>query len=291
MALSLLDRNLPKQAIKCLQRLKQIDPTHAEVHYHLAHAFWLMDQHEEARKTFLKQLRRHPRDVQCLIDLGRLLVEMGRKADAGEKFRIAIELEPQRYEPYYELGCLSLNNGHLDAAQLNFQKALGLEPDSAELRLRLAEIALRQDQLERGRRLLLQLLEALDADPQDDAPLLEGLAQLLQEAGLYDLAVKVLAPLCAAQPQCARLWQSLAAAHLLNGQTHRGILACRKTLKLTPHDLPTMHNLILAHLHLSQLRRASYWLGRATKLDPQQSDTRRLRAHLWCAQLRRLFRR
>ena len=61
----------------------------------------------------------------------------------------------------------------------------------------------------------------------------------------------------------------------------------RNAVRIEPHYVLAMHNLAVAHLELGQLRRAAYWLNRATGLDGSQPRMRRLEARLRWLRLKR----
>src|SRR5208282_2263237 len=94
-ALGLHSRGLFDKAIYCWQKALDLDDHHAQVHLRMAEAYWQKGELEKARQHYVQELRRQPGDTQTLLDLGRLLLEMGRLEEAGEKFRRAIELAPE----------------------------------------------------------------------------------------------------------------------------------------------------------------------------------------------------
>ena len=58
----------------------------------IARAFWQKGDLERARLHYQKEWRLSPRNVDALLEMGRLLVQIGRVAEAGERLRRAIEL-------------------------------------------------------------------------------------------------------------------------------------------------------------------------------------------------------
>src|SRR5919112_1340875 len=91
---SLADRGQYDKAIYCWQKTLDLDENHPEVQVRIAEALWGKGELEAARQHYLIGLRHDPGDTDTLLDLGELLMEMGRTEEAGEKFRRAIELAP-----------------------------------------------------------------------------------------------------------------------------------------------------------------------------------------------------
>ena len=107
---SLYDRGLYEKAIYCWQKTLDLDERHPEVQVRIAEAYWGKGELEAARQHYLIGLRQDPGNTETLLDLGDLLMEMGRNEEAGEKFRRAIELAPE------EPGRLLLPRPMADAA-------------------------------------------------------------------------------------------------------------------------------------------------------------------------------
>src|SRR5205807_8228762 len=89
------------KAIYCWQKTLDLDDTHPEVQVRIAEALWGKGELESARQHYLTGLRQDPGNTQTLLDLGDLLLEMGRAEEAGEKYRRAIELAPEEPGPYF----------------------------------------------------------------------------------------------------------------------------------------------------------------------------------------------
>ena len=92
---SLSDRGLYDKAIYCWHKTLDLDESHPDVQVRIAEALWGKGELEAARQHYLLGLRQDPGDTNTLLDLGELLMEMGRIDEAGEKFRRAIELRPR----------------------------------------------------------------------------------------------------------------------------------------------------------------------------------------------------
>src|SRR5438132_1262131 len=79
---SLADRGLFDKAIYCWQKTLDLDETHPDVQVRIAEALWGKGELEGARQHYLIGLRQDPGNTEILLDLGDLLVEMGRGEEA-----------------------------------------------------------------------------------------------------------------------------------------------------------------------------------------------------------------
>ena len=105
---SLESRGLYDKAIYCWTRSLDLRGPHGDVQVRIGQAYWKKGDFESARLHLLNDLRENPGRTQTLLDLGELLLAMGRLEEADEKFRRAIELTPSEPGGYYHHGRLLL---------------------------------------------------------------------------------------------------------------------------------------------------------------------------------------
>lgn len=275
-----------ERAIWCWQQTLRLDARHPDIHANLAAAHWGLGRLELARRDFLRHLRRRPGDVRALIDLGRLLIEMGRWDQACQKLRQAIDLDPQRAEAHALLGQVALGQNHLDAAQGSLERACQLDPQRPGLHLALAQVAYRRGDRDEAGRLVQQerMCRGRTAHQTID------LARLMLDLDQPAEATATLTPLIEGSGEEAskledrrQLGTALflrGVGHLLSGRMGQGIADCRRSLRDLPDNAAAHHNLALAYLRVGRLRRAAACLRRAQRLMPQASSLRRLQHHL-----------
>lgn len=279
-AQSLAQRNRMEKAIWCWQQTARLDPRYPGVYANLARAHWHQGQPERARQYFLHQLRQDPGDTQVLVELGQLLIAMGRRSEASEKFRRALELDSTVAQAHLHLGELAMDAGHMDAAQLDLEMAGRLAPDLPGVQLRLAQLCRKRGKLDLARQhARTELGLEIHREPSQTLEL----AQLLIEIGMPEPARLLLTglldeenPLQPTRQQRATALLYRGAALLLLHQHRRGIIDCRRALKLAPTNTLAMHNLVLAHIELREFQRARYWLRRAVELRPNDTQLRSL---------------
>jgi len=284
MADSLLARDLHERAVWCLREAARLDASLPRIEARLAEVYWRTGRPERARQLYLRELRREPGDIDTLLDLSRLLIEMNRPQEAGEKLRRVLEIEPDHAEAHLILAELAEAGGDVDDAVTHCDVALRLDGSIPGVRRRLADLLLRRGGRHdpgRARDLLLDEFASL----RNRAEVFTGedradLGRLLLHAGLAPEAIRVLRPHVEAEPGDAESLHALSVALFEVGRYEQGLESARRAVRLDPRHVPAMHNLALANVQLGQWSRARYWVAQALAIDAEDASLRRLRVQL-----------
>lgn len=298
MGQSLTLRHEFERAAWCWQQALRLEPGMVGVASSLARLYWQMDQLELSRHYLELELRENPDDTENLLALGAVLWDLGKPAEAGEKFRRALELDATLHEAHLYLGELSLLAGHLEAAEARFQRAYQINPDQPGACAGLAQVAIQRGELDEARRRLRTELQRDGFSPGQAV----NLARMLIEAELAEEAVRLLDPMltdhevleAAPVPTIADAFLCRGAALMMLGDVVQGVLDTKQAVTLDPDNAIGMHNLALAYLETGRLSRAAYWLRRAVELEPDEPALRhtqnRLRYRWLLARTRRALR-
>jgi tetratricopeptide (TPR) repeat protein len=81
----------------------------------------------EGVQALLAMTRGDSPNVDAVIALGRLSIQSGQMDKAQERFEQAIELAPERIDPYVQLGMLELDEDRPADALLHFEQAVALD--------------------------------------------------------------------------------------------------------------------------------------------------------------------
>lgn len=81
----------------------------------------------EGVQALLAMTRGDSPNVDAVIALGRLSIQSGQLDKAHERFEQAIELAPERIDPYVQLGMLELDEDRPADALLHFEQAVALD--------------------------------------------------------------------------------------------------------------------------------------------------------------------
>jgi tetratricopeptide (TPR) repeat protein len=290
MGCSLADRGLFDKAIYCWQKTLDLDDSHPEVQIRIAEALWGKGELESARQHYLTGLRRDPGNTGTLLDLGELLAEMGRDAEAGEKFRRAIELAPEEPAGYFCHAQWLARHGREEEAVAALTKVLQLDPTYPGAHLRLGELYYRRRELAPARK---HLRAELLLRPQETRVLMD-LSNLLLDTGQNRAAVACLKRLVQGEPKSISGWQNLAVAQFMVGRHQDGIASCHEALRLQPRNAVANFNLALAYTHLRRYDDALKWVRAGLKIDPRDASLQRLELRVrvlrWCKRSMRFAR-
>lgn len=283
---SLMDRSEFACAAAALREAVQIDPEMPGVYSRLAGAYAALEKRDRARRLYLRELRTNPGDIDTLLDLGSLLIEMHRPAEAAEKFRRVLEIENDNADAHYELGVLALRENRLQDARRSLRLVLRLDPDDHRARRRLAEANLRAGKIREAQVMLREQTARLDADGAEmtlgDR---EELGRMLLEANLPGDAARVLERVIRKRADDPSLWRALSVAYFRSGQRTPGVRAARRERRLERNSIQAMHNITLALIEDGRIRRAAVWLRHALASAPADPELRRLRWRLRAARI------
>jgi tetratricopeptide (TPR) repeat protein len=94
----------------------------------------------EAERLYERCIAREPEDATLHFNLGNVLREQGRSAEAGAAFAKAAALDPEMAEAWFNLACLAEAKGRLGDAARRYRQALAVEPDYADALFNLARL-------------------------------------------------------------------------------------------------------------------------------------------------------
>lgn len=122
-------------AIKWLEEAVKRDPKNEDAWYYLGRAYYTKARMGEARKAFEMVLTLNPRSIRAENNLGLILENEGKVAEALSAYRTAItwqENSPHPSEqPYVNLGNLLMEQGQVKEAIMPLEKAVAIAPNEA----------------------------------------------------------------------------------------------------------------------------------------------------------------
>jgi arylsulfatase A-like enzyme/Flp pilus assembly protein TadD len=203
----LLDRRGDSaEAIRLLEDLLKIDPSHAEALGRIGSM--LLDDPESARAYLEEAVRLEPHRQQNLLRLGVCYVRIGDHRRAEATLRRALELAPEDPDALSNLSVALTVQRRYREAEEALRRALEVRPRFAEARNNLALCLMYQNRLEEAER---EVRAALDLYPEmRDARL--TLSSIVSEAGRHGEAVTVLEQLRSEDPDDPELGARLGIA-------------------------------------------------------------------------------
>jgi tetratricopeptide (TPR) repeat protein len=289
---SLLLRGQLDKALWCWHQAVRLEPYYPGVYAALARVHRRRGHHVRSQRLYLKQLRQDPGDIDTLLELGELLMEMGRDADAGEKFRRVLEFDSGVAAARLHLGELALRAGDLDTALLEFEAARRLNHKLPGIYLGMAQVASMRNENDNALTLIRHEMRREGHHPNyllDMARLLNDMDQPRDVPALLSPIIYQLGdePPTREQSITALLYRGVARCML--GETDRGIADFRRAIRLEPKHTLAMQNLAIAYLDRGRLARAAYWIRRAGDVIPHDPALRQLKMRIVIKKAARLL--
>jgi tetratricopeptide (TPR) repeat protein len=226
-------------------------PTHALGWTYLAMASVRLGETDAAIKAYEQALAFDSNDPRPFFDVA-LLYASTRQFDRGiERFQQGLKIAPENGPAWYNLGRLLLVTRQLGEARKALEKARELTPNDSGVRLALAEVLLRLNELEPGVNEAKAVLEAADATPE----VLVSVAILLRHARQYDLAGNALDRIGSSRSDWAPLLLERSRLALATGRQQEAIATARRAVELAPDELEA--HLALAEALISSAQDAS----------------------------------
>jgi tetratricopeptide (TPR) repeat protein len=153
-------------AIKWLENAVKLDRANKDAWYYLGRVYYTKSRLIEARKAFLTVLDLDPRDAKAENNLGLIFESTAEPVAAIEAYRRAITWQEQSpypsEQPYVNLGNLLMQQGRTAEAIGPLKKAVALASDNAVCRLTLGVAYLRSGQMQDAQR---ELEKATELEP------------------------------------------------------------------------------------------------------------------------------
>jgi protein O-GlcNAc transferase len=120
------------EAVKCYQRVLEINPECASVYNNLGLAFHKLRQFDAAIQSFKKAFSLLPSYAEAYYNLGITLNAMGELNAAVRSYQIALKLKPNYFNAHLNLGNTHSELGQLEKAKKNYKCAIKLQPNNEE---------------------------------------------------------------------------------------------------------------------------------------------------------------
>jgi protein O-GlcNAc transferase len=197
---------------------------------------------EQATQCYRQALVLAPNDVGTLVNLGFVLNEQKRYAEARSHLEKAVLLDPKQDDAFYILATVERNSGHPEKAVEHFYAALTLKPDLSTCRLDLCQLM-----FERGHaRTARHLVEAGIAIEPDSADLHHYLGYLHHETRELEQAISCFQKALSIQPDYAEVHGNWARSLQERGDLDEAIVRGRMALDMKPELDGARNNLLFA---------------------------------------------
>ncbi len=243
---------------------------------------------EQAEHCYREGAAADPKDAACHSNLGYVLYEQGRRADAEVALERAVKLDQTDYDAYYLLGNISRDRQELPRAIVCYRTALRLKPDFDFCRRELCVALAQSGKIEEAQQVVdegpsfdadsatyhffkgnlhnarEQLVEAVDCfekavalSPNDPAILVNLCSVELKRLNVFS-ALPKLQRILELDPGNAQCFSLLATANQFIGRYDLTVDFYRRALELDANNLVAHQNLLFAMAHLPALPAHEY---------------------------------
>ena len=249
-------------------------------HYCLGHLYYTQGRLDEAAAAFSQAVAIQHDHVEAITNLGTVLLDLQRPAEALEANRRALAIRPDSALAQGNLGKALQDLGRLDEAIGAYHQAIVMQPDNATVLTNLSAALLEQGEWETA---AAASRRAIALAP-DNIMAHANLGSALLRLGAFDAALAACRRAVALGPAVGLVWSTLGGLLLELGALDEGATACRQAITLTP-SLATAHfNLSHACKALNQLAEAEAACRQAIVLRPDCADYHFLLGHILLVQ-------
>ena len=246
-----------------------VEPGHAQT----LHLLGLIEHQQGHIEVAIEHLRaaiaHNRRDPAFHHNLGNILGECDRKAEALTCYERALALAPNSVDTLYNLGNTCHELGHIEQAVGHFERALRLRPDAIELHNNLGSALQDLGRLDEA---ILCYRHALALRP-DAVDVLDNLAGALRENGQLEEARTSYNRALALKPDRIESHIGLGLVLREMGRVQDAVIHYERALACAPDNAETHINLGVALVELSRPVEASSHYRRALAVQPDRAET------------------
>jgi protein O-GlcNAc transferase len=231
------------------------------------------DQHlagyaEQAEALYREILAVQPENAIVYNDLGNLLQEQARYAEAIGCYQKAIQLDPGFAGAYYNLAETLQDTGQIDEAVGYYRKVIELDPGFAGAYYNLGVILQEKRQFDEA---IMNYLQVMKLNP-NDADTLNNLGIIMEERGLSDIAEGFYRKAIERNPDFAVAYNNLGDILQKIGKPDDAVPYYKKAIQLNPALSGAYNKLGFISQEKGQLDEALQYYQKAIQLDSNSAD-------------------
>ena len=310
-AMSLINLGRAEEAITKLLQMADRWPESSQVHTELGRAYKVLWKLPEALQATEKSLQLYAYSTAAWNNLGGILADLQRFADAKNAFLKSLRIEPENTGAMVSLAELHMNDGELEEAKQLCELALFWRPEKPNVLLMASSCLIRCGETKRAWELLEKLVllpfdskdslsdfkqrtswfnlarcrhslgdsegcmqalqEVLKRFPKDEKSL-TFVARVLAETGKVDEALSYLDKSLAIDPQSIWAWNNKSVALETLGRNNEALGCCEKALAIDSQFAAAWFNKGNVLLALKRLDEALDCFGKALAVDSQNAS-------------------
>lgn len=255
-------------AIAQYERLRKQRPAHAGVLANLATALKQSGRREEALECFRRAIEKERAPPEVWFNFGNLLVEVKQAAEAEAAYRKALELDPNLYRAATNLANLLSALKRTDEAIGMHRRAIAAAPDNLPSLRAVARLLYERDELEEAER----FYRDAHARAPNHIDTLNALGVVLKDRGRAEEAIECWRKALQVEPRHAVAYNNLGVMLRLMRCPRQAAEYLRKAVQLDPRDAMSAANLAHALIDLGQLGEAEAMARGIIEREPQNAE-------------------
>jgi tetratricopeptide (TPR) repeat protein len=226
------------------------------------------DRFADAIEQYEEALQLKPDYVEAHNNLGNVLQQTGRLPEAMEQYKQALWSNPDYVQAHSNLGAALLKTGRIPEAIEQFEQALKLKPDFAEAHNDLGAALQKSGRIPEA---IDQFKQASQLEP-DDADLHNNLGLCLQKSGRVEEAIEQFKQALQLEPDNAGVHYNLGSALEKMGRISEATEQYEETLRFNP-DYAEAHNKVgIALFQKGQVDEAIAHFQKALEINSNYAD-------------------
>lgn len=228
---------------------------------------------KEAEELYRKALRLKPNYSQALTGLGALLLMQKRVEEAEDLFEKALGIDPNHATALINLAMIDQSRGDRNRALGRLQKVVARNPDYAEAHLNLGSLLASMKQYDKA---ITHLSRAIELNPERAVAHLNLASVYLAEED-WEKAEEQFRLVLRLNPKVSHAHLGLATLQARKDLHAEAVVSFRNAIALGARNASSYQQLGLSLLALGDKKAASEALDMALRLDPDDSEAKRLR--------------
>lgn len=257
------------EAIRLLERVTELDPSHAEAWFELGRAFGGKETWAEAEAAFRRAGELDPFHESAFEYLAWSLEHQDRDDEAIAAYRRQLEVNPLDHYSNDNLGELLVESERYEEAIEYLLRADSIEPDDADTLTQLFVAYIFSGQADRAQAIKTRLLTA-----RPSARRLSSAAAAARKTDHGALAVELYEAAVEEDPEAAWAWAWLGRLYTDSGELETAVAALERAAELEPDEPDHIHFLGMLHFWMADFERAIEYLEPALELEPDDQQIR-----------------
>src|SRR4030042_3460793 len=257
-------------------------PTDPEAWYVLGQAYGMKRMVREMNDAFTSSLKQSPKFSEQIeqerlkhwidsFNSGVSLIKQGDSKGSIEKFKLAIELMPDRVDGHKNLAYSYTHANNDSMAIETYKSAIQVAPDDLELKSFLGLLYYKTKKFDKAVEVLQEVVTKADPSTQEYSEALYNMAYSYDLMGQSDKAIQAYETALKVSPNDKDLIFNMGRLYFMQENYEKAVENFKRVVELSPDDADSYTNLGQSYLLLKQYQEAIPHFVKATELSPDNA--------------------